>query len=109
MVCVKSIDPIGADIEDLVNALSSVCFKVISSSAASSVDCGALCRREKNAFVTTIPELGWPASPANCELEQNLEYLYKRLIYVNDITPSDQFDRRKWVKGMQVFFSHYGV
>ena len=64
----------------------------------------------KNAFVTTIPELGEPASPANYELEQNLEYLppYK-LLYVNDIAPSDQFDRRKWVKGMQVFFSHHGV
>ena len=64
----------------------------------------------KNAFVTTLPELGGPASPANCELEQNLEYLplYKWL-YVNDIASSDQFDRRKWVKRMQVFFSHYGV
>ena len=58
-----------------------------------------------NASLLTLPGTGEPASLAYSELQQRLEGLplYQPL-FVNDIAPTDRYERRKWVSGFKFSF-----
>ena len=66
--------------------------------------------KRDNTSLLTLPETGEPASLEYSELQRKLEGLplyrlplYKPL-YVNDMAPTDRFERRKWVSNLKVCF-----
>lgn len=58
-----------------------------------------------NVSLLTLPGTEEPVSLEYSELQQKLESLplYKPL-YVNDMAPTDRFERRKWVSNLKVSF-----
>ena len=105
----RMFDVLRQDIENLVKSMSKYKSYLTSKCAQvkehhQSVMVPPASERD-NTSLLTLPGTEEPVSLEYSELQQKLESLplYKPL-YVNDMAPTDRFERRKWVSNLKVSF-----